>query len=75
MEGTWFTTDISHVIRLGLIGAGMEPAKALTLVRAYVEERPPVENLPIAQAIIMAACMGAPDDKVGEAVAPKQENE
>lgn len=75
LDGTWFTTDISHVIRLGLIGGGMEPPKALALVRAYVEERPPVENLPVAQAIMMAACMGAPDDKVGESPAPERAKE
>ena len=74
MDGTWFTTDISNVIRLGLIGGGAEPSKALGLVRAYVEDRPPVENVPIAQAILYAACMGAQDDKLGESVAPEPES-
>lgn len=75
MESTWFLTDISQVIRLGLIGGGMEPSKALQMVRTYVEDRPPVENLPTAQAVMMAACMGAPDDKVGEPPAPDPESQ
>ncbi|MCF6126068.1 gene transfer agent family protein [Mesorhizobium sp. M7A.F.Ca.CA.001.07.2.1] len=74
MDRTCRTTDISNVIRLGLIGGGMEPAKALTLVRSYVEDRPPAENLPIAQAILMAACMGAPDE-AGEPKKKSQEDE
>lgn len=31
---------ISEVYRLGLIGAGMEPPKAIKLVRSYIHERP-----------------------------------
>ncbi len=58
--------DISHVIRLGLIGGGMEPAKALGLVRQYVEARPPAENLLHAQAILSVALLGAPEEPVGE---------
>ncbi|TPL49232.1 gene transfer agent family protein [Mesorhizobium sp. B2-4-4] len=64
MDRTCRTADISNVIRLGLIGGGMEPTKALALVRSYVEDRPPAENLPIAQAVLMAACMGAPDERI-----------
>ncbi len=59
---TWRVEDISNVIRLGLIGGGMEPIKALKLVRAYVEARPPVENLLTAQVILSAGVIGAPDE-------------
>ena len=62
LEGAWKVEDISNVIRLGLIGGGMEPIKALKLVRNYVEDRPPTENLLFAQAILSAAIMGAPDE-------------
>lgn len=61
-DGTWKVQDITNVIRLGLIGGGMEPIKALKLVRAYVEDRPPYENLLMAQAILAAGVMGAPDE-------------
>lgn len=59
----WRVQDIAQTIRLGLIGGGMEPAKALRMVRTYVEARPPVENLLFAQAVLMAALMGAADEE------------
>lgn len=61
-EGRWKVQDISNVIRLGLIGGGMKPVEALKLVRSYVEDRPPMENLMFAQAILAAGVMGAPDE-------------
>lgn len=66
-ENTWRVEDISHTIRLGLIGGGMKPTEALTLVRRYVEARPPLENVLVAQAILSASLMGAPDEQPGEA--------
>lgn len=61
-SGTWKVEDIAHVIRLGLIGGGLKPVEALKLVRSYVEDRPPMESLLTAQAILAAAVMGAPDE-------------
>lgn len=69
--GAWGVKDISAIIRLGLIGGGLEPGKALALVRDYVEERPPAENLSFATGILYAAVQGAPDgEQPGEADAP-----
>lgn len=65
-SGSWRIEDITNIIRLGLIGGGMEPSPALKLTRAYVEARPPMENLIPAQVILSAALMGAPEEKVGE---------
>lgn len=62
----WRVEDISNVVRLGLIGGGMTPADALKKVRAYVEARPPLENVLVAQAILAAGLQGAPEEKVGE---------
>lgn len=62
--------DIAHVIRLGLIGGGMEPKKALELVRAYVEDRPPLESVVHAQAILSAAVVGAPEEDTGSKKKP-----
>lgn len=64
--GQWKVGDISHTIRLGLIGGGTEPAKALALVRDYVESRPPMENVMLARGILGVALQGAPDEKPGE---------
>lgn len=64
VDGSWRMGDISHTIRLGLIGGGMEPGKALKLIRGYVEDRPPLENVSYAQAILSAAVVGAPDEVI-----------
>lgn len=66
-SGQWKVGDISHTIRLGLIGGGTEPAKALSMVRDYVESRPPMENVMLARGILGIALQGAPDEKPGEA--------
>lgn len=61
-EGSWKMLDVSEPIRLGLIGGGMEPVKALKLVREYVQARPVNESVLYAQAILSAGLMGAPDE-------------
>lgn len=66
-DGTWKIGDIAAVIRCGLIGGGKTPEQALKLIRSYVEARPPVENLLVAQAILTAGLMGAPEEKLGKA--------
>jgi len=58
----WLIEDISSVIRCGLIGGGMTPVQALKLTRAYVESRPPAENVPYAIAILQCGLFGAPDE-------------
>ena len=65
--GQWKLHDISHTIRLALIGGGVEPAKAMKLTRDYVESRPPLENVMLARGILGVALQGAPDEKPGEA--------
>lgn len=72
-SGEWKIEDISEIIRLGLIGGGMVPIDALKLVRRYVMERPPLENLPLAQAVLIAGLMGAPEEQPGEPKAPDEE--
>ncbi|WP_323455120.1 gene transfer agent family protein [Rhizobium sp. Root491] len=71
-SGAWRIEDIANIIRLGLIGGGMEPSLALKLARRYVEERPPMENLIPAQVILSAGLTGALDEKVGEGDAANQ---
>lgn len=66
IDHSWRVEDVSNVIRLGLIGGGMEPVVALKKVRAYVENRPPLENVLTAQAILSAGLVGAPDEPVGK---------
>lgn len=68
VTGQWRIADLRETIRLGLIGGGMEPPKARTLVERYVDNRPYAESIKPAQAILGAALIGAPDgEKPGKA--------
>lgn len=58
--------DISSTIRLGLIGGGLEPTKALKMVRDYVESRPPMENRLLAAGILGVAWNGPGDEAPGK---------
>lgn len=71
-NGTWRVQDISNVMRMGLVGGGMAPDQAIQKVRYYVEQRPPMESVHHALAVLSAALMGAPDEKLGEPEAPKR---
>lgn len=62
----WMVDDLREIIRLGLIGGGKSPADALKLVRRYVEERPLLESVPVAMAVLLTALVGVPDDPVGK---------
>lgn len=65
-SGDWLIDDLRETIRLGLIGGGMEPVKALELVRAYFDKRPKLENVEPALRILGAFLIGVPDDPVGK---------
>jgi len=59
----WRMEDIRETIRLGLIGGGgVTPTDALTLVKRYVDKRPALESVPVAQAILAFYLVGAPDE-------------
>lgn len=68
-QNTWKVQYISEIIRLGLIGGGLAPTEALKMTRNYVESRPPLENLSLAQAILALSLQGAPEETKGEAKA------
>lgn len=68
-QNNWQVQHISEIIRLGLIGGGKTPSEALKLVRNYVEARPPLENLSLAQAILAISLQGAPEEEKGGAKA------
>lgn len=75
-SGAWRIEDIREIIRCGLIGGGMAPANAVNLVALYVETRPPMENLALAQRILGAGLIGAGKDEVlGEELAAKLKRE
>lgn len=75
-SGRWRVEDIREVIRYGLIGGGMEPGKALKMIREYVEARPPMECWQLAVDIATAGVIGAPEEEVEKkAAAASQEGE
>lgn len=56
--GRYSISDLRETIRLGLIGGGLEPAKALPLIRRYVDERPKAESQKVAQVVLGATLFG-----------------
>lgn len=50
--GAYKISDVRETIRIGLIGGGMDPVKALNLVRKYVDDRPLAESWIIARVIM-----------------------
>ncbi|WAP67231.1 gene transfer agent family protein [Jiella pelagia] len=65
-DGTWKIQDIRETLRLGLIGAGMKQQQALELIVRHVDSVPMLENIETARAAILAALVGAPDEKPGK---------
>ena len=59
----WRVEDLRETIRLGLIGGGLTPVKAMELTRAYVDRRPLNESVGPAFAILTAALVGVPGDE------------
>jgi hypothetical protein len=64
--GKWRVDDVREVLYRGLTGGGMEPTVAGRLVRELHDERPLLENLPLALEIVLASLSGPPDEDVGE---------
>lgn len=64
LNGKWKFNDIRETLRLGLIGAGTDPGRALVLVNRYVDDVPLANNLLHAQAVIMAAIVGVQGDDI-----------
>lgn len=64
--------DLRETIRLGLIGGGMTPAKASTIVERYVDARPLAESVDPAKAILGALIYGVEDEPLGKSVVVKR---
>lgn len=71
VNSQWGVNDIRETIRLGLIGGGMAPDKAMAAVRNHVDENPNglTPSVMVAYAVLEAVLVGVPDDPVGKAVA------
>jgi len=59
--------DLSEIIRLALIGAGMHPQQAMQLVDTYARNRPMSETFPLALDILDARWNGTDAPATGDA--------
>jgi hypothetical protein len=68
-SGSWHFNDIRETIRLGLIGGGATPERAMTAVKNHVDPPNPLaHSVLVAYEIVKAALFGVPDDPVGKAM-------
>lgn len=65
-SGSFGLNDVRETIRLGLIGGGMTPEKAMSAVKNHVDASPLASSVLVAYAIIEAVMVGVPDDPVGK---------
>ena len=72
MQGRWSSKELQHVIRLGLIGGGMDTEAAYDLVNRHVVSGDLLEYVVVATALLQASLAGVKGDPVGE---PAQEGE
>jgi hypothetical protein len=76
LANDWKIDDVRQTIRLGLIGSGLDAIKAKRLVERYVDQRSEwLNNAMLAQAIVSAALVGAPEELPGKDPAPEAMNE
>jgi len=62
----WKYNDIRETIRLGLIGGGMSPVQAMSVVKLHVDGQPLAPLVLVAYAVLQAVMVGVPDDPVGK---------
>lgn len=71
--GSWLVDDVFEVLRLGLIGAGMDSADAGQQVRRAFDQHPAFALKLPAYQVLAAALIGEADDPVGEEAGVKPE--
>lgn len=64
--GEWSATELFTVLRLGLIGGGVEHVAALKIVTGAFEDAALIAFKVPAQAVLAACLYGPPDDQPGE---------
>lgn len=75
MTNTWRIHDVREVIRLGLIGGGATPPRALELVKQYVDDEPIAPNVLIALSVMQARLFPFEDEPLGDASKKKTAEE
>lgn len=64
--GRWRLDDLTHVLRLGLIGGGMDRTAAQRLVAGLVDQHPLLAFKPTAIEIMLHVLSGPEDDQPGK---------
>lgn len=64
--GTWRVDDLRETILRGLIGGGMDNAKATRLVQQEFDDQPLQQFVTLCQGIVMACVVGSEDEDLGE---------
>lgn len=64
--GTWRVDDLRETIHQGLIGGGMAAADAAKLLKTDFDDLPLGQFVGTAQAIVLAAVVGAGEETLGE---------
>lgn len=66
-NGVYGLNDVRETIRLGLIGGGSTPERAMAAVKNHVDENPLAHSVLVATTIVRAVLLGFPeDDPVGK---------
>lgn len=63
MNGTWMVEDVIETIRLGLIGGGLDPRSAYSLVTRYIVEGSIFQYSGLAGELVLASILGVPDEQ------------
>lgn len=57
-SGDWYVDDVRHIIRTGLLGGGMKDIEANELMATQFDNRPIMESIPLAIAILGVGLYG-----------------
>lgn len=61
-DGTWRVDDLREPLLQGLQGGGMPQPEASRLIISNFDDRPMLQFVPLAQALVLATLVGAPDE-------------
>lgn len=73
-EGNAKIVEVREIIRLGLIGGGMEAPKTIPLLKAFVEEAPLADYMAVALKIAQSGAFGSEAYRTKKAEAKSKKN-
>lgn len=73
-DGTWRVDDLREPIYQGLVDGGMDQAKATQLLVSNFDDKPKMQFVPIARAVVAIGLVGVEDEDLGENAGEGSEN-